>query len=47
LMEEIVPEVPLLVDTAPAIFSDRIAIFSWGQVLAAPALANIALKPAS
>jgi peptide/nickel transport system substrate-binding protein len=47
MMEEVVPAVPLLVDTFPWTFSDRVASFSWSPVTATPALANIALKPSA
>jgi hypothetical protein len=43
LMTQVVPAVPLLADTAPWIFSARIAGFSWDQVTGTPALDRIAV----
>jgi ABC-type transport system substrate-binding protein len=45
LMEQVVPAVPLLTDTAPWTFSAKVASFSWDQVTGAPALDQIALRP--
>ena len=47
MMEEVVPAVPLLVDTFPWTFSNRVAGFSWSGVTGTPSLDNIALKPST
>jgi peptide/nickel transport system substrate-binding protein len=45
LMEEIVPAVPILIDTAPWTYSARVAAFSFDQAAQVPALDQIAVKP--
>jgi ABC-type transport system substrate-binding protein len=44
LMEQVVPSVPLLTDTAAVTFSARVAHFSWDAVGGIPALDQIALQ---
>jgi peptide/nickel transport system substrate-binding protein len=44
MMEQVVPAVPMLTDTAPWTFSARVASFSWDAVQGGPAFDHIALK---
>jgi len=47
LMEEVVPAIPLLIDAAPIVVSDRVASFSFDQAYNVATLAKIRLKRSS
>ncbi len=47
LMEQVVPWIPIMSQTATRLTSPRVASFSWDQANASPALDRIALTPAA